>query len=242
MTRNEMMRDRSAILFGAVIGLVLALQIELREAQGAFITSSTDILPPQVVVDFSQFSSGFTFTSSPVQVGGLVGEDITYSSTSAFSVVGSGDYDLAGNGQWDATLSFAAINTPADAITFTFNDGPVAAVGAFMNYATDSFGDLTITAYNSSNVIIETYDVTTLAPISTSGTNEGAFRGIALSSNDIASFQISGAFGVLTDLTFSRVDPAAVPEPGSLFLLCMGVASFWGLGWISKRRSNFVEV
>ena len=71
---------------------------------------SAGALSSPAVVDFSQFGS-FTSSAGPTEIGGLVGESITFTSTNSGSVVGSGGYGLASNGGWSCSLrnNFAAI-------------------------------------------------------------------------------------------------------------------------------------
>lgn len=107
----------------------------------------------------------------------------------------------------------------------------MSAVGGFVNYSPGSGGTLfTIAALAADNSVIESYIVSTVAPISTTGTDDGAFRGILLASPVIAAFTITGEFGVLDDLTYSRA-VAAVPEPNSLTI---GV--LLALGSVAIRR------
>jgi hypothetical protein len=69
--------------------------------------------------------------------------------------------------------------------------------------------------------VLESYDLSVLAPISTLGTvNDGAFRGIALANNDIFLLRLPSGFSVIDDLTFSR---ASVPEPTTIALLLIGL-------------------
>jgi hypothetical protein len=208
-------------------------------ARASFVTSSSGLTSP-TVVDFSQFTST-TFGAGPTQVGGLVGENIVFtssnSSTNGGAVVGTlGHYGLGSNGFWNGgktgTLPMSGItglNVGTGTITFTFNTGPVAQVGGFINYAPSSGPDVMITALGSGGTVLESYDVNSLAPISTPGaTSAGAFRGISRGSADIVAFQLSNEFVGLDNLTFTRQPGAAgpaVPEPSSLVLCAAALAS-----------------
>ena len=187
--------------------------------QAALVTSS----PGGTVIDFSQFGV-FSFTPGPVQVGGLVGADVKWSSTYALSVIGNGGYGLSSNGFWDSGRNgYVGLNSPSGSMSFTFAN-PVSFVGAFMNYAPGN-GTPIISIYDSANNLIETANLSILAPISTLGAqNAGAFRGFTIGSASIARFELSGGFDVADDLTFSF---SAVPEPstcvaGALLLLPFG--------------------
>ncbi len=192
--------------------------------QNAFadtITDAGNIPEPSQTVDFSQFtgdfsadcpdifSGDFCFTVGPIQVGDLVLEDIIWSSTHVGSVIGNGVYGLGDNGGWDSDRNgYVGINFAADTavMKFDFNDGAVCAVGGFVNYGPNEFPDpFVIRALDNGDVVLETFDVRSDAPISTpAAQNDGAFRGIVRASNDIAAIELTGEFDVLDDLKFSR--------------------------------------
>jgi len=204
-------------------------------ANAAFITSTGGFTQPTTVIDFSQFNGSFQFTNGPIQVGGLVSEDVVYTSTSSSSVIGNGVYGLGSNGSWNSgRVGYVGNNSgnPNVAIDFTFNSGSIGEVGGFVNYAPNT-GAFFIEAIGAGNVVLESFNVTSLAPISTPGqTNAGAFRGIVRAQNDIVALRIRGGFDVLDNLTFSRFDP--VPEPASLCL--WGLAAVGAAVYTRRRK------
>jgi hypothetical protein len=216
---------------------VFALHLISGGARAGFATSVSSIPAPVAVIDFSQFSGPFDGTAGPVQVGGLVDQNVVYTSTSSNSVIGNGDYGLGPNGYWTSgRLGFVGTNDATAAITFTFKSDPVSAVGGFVNYSPGS-GDFTITALSNTDTPLESYDVTHLAPIfTTSAIDRGAFRGIVRSSADIYGFEIQGAYGVLDNLTFTRPATKPVPEPPSLAIFVIGIAAVGGFRICRRRR------
>jgi hypothetical protein len=108
----------------------------------------------------------------------------------------------------------------------------VRAVAAYMNYIIPNPGDPTvgpvlITALDSSNNVLEqdriddgTNDITTPG-----GFNAGAWRGILLSTPDIAAIQFTNAGIVLTNLTIGQetTTTTELPEPGSVAMAGLGL-------------------
>jgi hypothetical protein len=125
-------------------------------------------------------------------------------------------------------------------MTFQFNSGPVSHVGAFVNYAPDTYapgtGTFLIQALDSNGNVLESYDITTLAPISTPNQiDAGAFRGISRSTADIAAFRLLGALNLADNLTFSRAAVTTAPEPSTFAGAATGILMFVGYAWRKRH-------
>lgn len=194
--------------------------------------------PSGTVIDFSQFS-GWLWGAGPTQVGTLVGDDVVFTSTTTSSVIGDGGYGFLSNGSWSGK-SGAGLNTSTGTMTFTFNTAMVSSVGGFLNYVPDAGygGDVFISVYDSLSTLLESYNISALAPISTpGGVNAGAFRGISRSTADISYFTLSNAYVMIDDLTYSSTGgPTPTPEPSTLLLLSGGIMAL-GLG--RKKITRF---
>ena len=214
---------------------IFAMACLAGRVDAAFVTDASAIPTPFKVVDFSQFNTPMQ-SPGPVEIGGLVGESITWTASSGLAVIGtSTNYSFGPNGHWDMGRGgFTGTNTSGTSMTYTFNAGPVSAVGGFINYQPGLPGDVIITALGMGGSVLQTYDVATLAPISTPGAvNAGGFRGIVDSTSDIYAFRVSNGVVALDDLTFARPN-SAVPEPSSAILAGLGMLNAFAA--IRRRR------
>lgn len=212
-------------------------------AHADLVTSAGQILDP-VVIDFNAVPA-VSSVAGPIQVGDAVALDVTLDGVpnSGLYVYDSG-WGLCDNGNWESTkTTFVGGNgARPGSIRFSFNDGPVSAVGGFMNHAPCESQTMVINAYDSSMALLESYDITADA-VTPNGVNAGVFRGIFRPSADIAYFEVYGGVPVLDDLTFGGgaiIPPAAeqvpVPTLGNLGLLLM-MLLLGGFGWTRLRRS-----
>jgi len=204
--------------------------------QAALVTSA-DQVPNAAVIDFSEFTGGWQYTAGPVQIGNPLGRNIEWSSTYSSSVIGDGGYGLDGNGNWtSARVGYTGVNTNQGSMTFRFNDAPVSAVGGFVNYAVPAYAAALIEALDQNGVVLESYDLNALAPISTpNATDAGAFRGIARASADIYALRVSNGYVVLDDLAFSSVPPVPVPTLSAWAMVLL--AGLLGLLALARRRA-----
>lgn len=162
---------------------------------------------------------------------------VTWSSTNTGNQGGSvfgynGGYGFGGNGSWTGALGpMAGLNDSTDyfgvtdTMTFAFAS-PVSSVGGFLNYLPGSFNPTTIAVWDSSGNMIDSADLNLL--FTTSGANDtGAFFGFQ-ETTAIKYFTLTDNYVGITGLTY-----AAVPEPGSLFLLGSGLLGAFGY---ARRR------
>lgn len=213
-----------------------ALLLTAGAASADLVTSEAAMPAPTVVVDFSEFVA-FTPGPGPVQIGTPVMEDIVWTGA-ATSALNNGGYAIGGNGSWTSSRAgFSGLGADSGAMTYRFNDGPVSAVGGFLNYSPDAFlsGIARIQVLDASDTVIESYDLETVAPISTPGaTDAGAFRGIVRPTADIAALRVLDRFIVLDDLTFSRTE--GVPTMPSGMLIALVAMLLAGGVWTLRRR------
>jgi hypothetical protein len=232
MEEENMLRLQFALL-------VLAVLLVPTTGHAALITVNNIGNP--VVIGFDDFDTGYTSGAGPLQVGNPVGLDVVMTSTYTGTVIGYGSYGLNANGDWQRGANpvvggLVGLNTDTGSILFTFNGFTVSAVGGFMNYADSNYPDVIIEALDSGLNVLESYNITQLAPISTpGGLDQGAFRGISRATSDIAAFRVSNAYVVLDDLTLGEATGTVIPEPGTWALSFAALAA---LTLLRRRRVN----
>jgi hypothetical protein len=113
------------------------------------------------------------------------------------------------------------------------NGGPVSELGFYMNYSPDSGDDPTIWALDALGNPFASFDLATLAPISTpGGFNEFEFRGISSDSADIYGLRFGGSYILVTGTANGEVI-GGVPEPATWAMFLLG---FGAIGFTMRRR------
>lgn len=237
---REVEKQQAAALWATSIILVLSSSA----VNPAAITDPSQLGAQSLTIDFGEFDSSyphtedtgtisaFTHTSGPIQIGTPFGKDIIWSTTTDISVIGNSTYDLNANGVWNYERDgFTGANNPLEAMSYTFAV-PVKGVGGFINYNTSAhLTDVVMTAYSDTGAIIESYNISSLFPISTANDNDGGFRGILSDTDNIARFEVKNAGVVLDDLQFTAV----VPLPSTLLLFCASLLSIAGIRLTSQK-------
>jgi hypothetical protein len=170
---------------------------------------------------------GFTFTAAPGG-GGNSGQG---------SVVGQGGYGLGANGSFGGDAVYIGVDSGTGYAQLLGNTG-YSQIGFFMNYAPGIGNNATIEALDAMGNVFATYDIATLAPISTpGGFNEFEFRGISSDSDLIYGLRFGGNYILVTG-TRDGV-PNAVPEPATWAMLILG---FGAVGATLRRRKQTTRV
>ena len=225
-----------------IMTLILSGLAIVGTCSAALVTDSSGFTSP-LVIDFSQYAvctnAGGPGCAPPLDVGGLVGQVVNFTATAGINggSAFNGNFGLLQNGIWDSGRNgYAELNGVTGFLRFDFASGPVSAVGAFMNYGTPGLGSAVIRVLGAGDTILESYDLSTDAPISTGpgSFDAGAFRGITRGSADIIAVEFLDALITVDDLTFSP-SASAVPEPASALLLIVGLTA---IGCLRRRRAQ----
>jgi hypothetical protein len=196
-------------------------------ANAALLTSDAGYSGP--TLDLSAFATGnYNFTFGPESIpGGITFTSNVINSNSGLgSVLGQGGYGLAANGSFGGDAVYAGLDGPSGYMSFLF-DTAVSSFGAYINYAPGLGEDQKIGAYDSGGNLLEEWNLTVSAPISTpGGFNEFAFRGIQLATASIAEFRMSGAYilaAASADGSATPPPPVGVPDSGATIAM-LGLA------------------
>lgn len=213
--------------------IVLAVSGFAQTASAAQITSFAQLTGSTSTIDFSQTTSS-SGVNGPEQIGALVGENITASSPSSALYLYNGSWGLNSNGSWTSSRNgYMGIWPNNGPVRVTFGNAPISGFAFFMNYVPNFGAPTVLSAYDAGGALLESFDVTNLAAISTpGGVDAGAVRGIQRGAADIAYLEISGQGTVLDDLTFGR-GGQQVPEPATLGLFGLAIAA---LGSIRRKK------
>lgn len=175
-------------ILGLIIAGAVAAISQTAAASVVFMASNT----PNVVLQEWGTARQMTARNDPFTQGPVkFGQGVTYSSTSASSVVGyTGNYSFGDNPSWHGT-PMAGLNVAQGAMTFDFA-APVSSVIAEMNWATGFSGGapIFISIYNSANELLETLSLSN----GSVDLGESGYYGFARGSADISRMVLSNGF------------------------------------------------
>jgi hypothetical protein len=189
-------------------------------------------------LNLSAFANGnYNFTFGPTNVDGLVFTVVSDDTNSGQGgVLGQGSYGLGDNGSFGGDAVYAAVDAPTGYFQLLGTQG-YSQFGLFVNYYASGGNVLSpviISSLDSAGNVIDSFEISSLAPISTpGGFNEFRFRGI---SNDddtlIYGLRFEGSY-ILATGTSDGVPPGGVPEPATWAMLILG---FGLVGAAARRR------
>lgn len=189
-------------------------------------------------LDLSAYANGsYNFTFGPLALPGgitFTGNPGGGGNSGLGSVVGQGGYGLTSNGSFGGNATYIGVDSGTGYDTLTFA-APISQFGGYWNYSPLSPGDApTISAYDSSNNLLASFDLSVLAPIVTpGGFNQFEFRGIFDTVAEISSIRFGGQYLLLAGTADGSTPPTATPVPAALPLFVSGLA---GLGWLARRK------
>lgn len=150
-------------------------------------------------------------------------------------ILGAVPTSLGDNGTWPASGGYAGLNAPSGEMTFRFTRG-MNFVGGYINLDPDSYdGDLTITAYDDLNNVLEEL-VVGFRLGSPGGTGLGEFHGFVRAAADIWRITLSNKEVVIDDLSFGTRS-AVVPEARPAELLGAALLAATLLGVARRRKA-----
>ena len=211
-----------------VVATALALATPARST--TLLVSAVGYSGPNFTIPaFYADPKNFLYFTGPLSLGNGISIKSDAPLQSDIGVIGASGYGLNTNGNI-INSQYIGLDDGKSTMTITFSN-PVASFGLGVNYAVNADGtipdtiagnagnDPVISAYDAGNALIASYDLRTLAPISTpNGIDQFQFRGISSTGALISSFQMSGAFIV-------GQAQLAVPEPATWVLLLGGLGA-----------------
>jgi hypothetical protein len=202
------------------------------------VNNTSGFVNPVVTTNFNPIPNN-TLSPGPLFFTASNGDSIRFNSTNSSNQGGSvinwiGVYGFNANGNW-SNLPMAGLNWSSGFMDFTFIDGPVSAVGGFLNWAPNSNNpnEMYIAALDGAGNVLETYGLNFLTG---GGSNTGSDYFIQRSTADIATLRLGDSYVGIANFTFDDAPGmAAVPGPLPLF----GVAA--AFGYSRKLRKRIVR-
>ena len=223
---------KANFLFAAAAALAMA---GAAQAAPTLLTSDTTYTGPDL--DLSGYDNGsYNFTFGPVAVGDFtfMGAPGGGGNSGLGSVVGQGGYGLAGNGSFGLPAVYIGVDSGTGYAQLL---GAIAysQIGFFFNYAPGVGDNATISTLDAGGAVIDSWDLTVLAPISTpGGFNAFEFRGVAHDTADIYGLRFGGNY-ILASGTATG-DIPGIPEPATWAMMIIGFAGV-GAALRSRRRT-----
>lgn len=214
------------------------------KAVGMLLTTDTGY--DGLSLDLSAYKNGsynFTFGPRPIPGGITFTSNNGGGNSGQGSVLGQGVYGLANNGSFDANPVYAGLDSATGFMSFAFAN-PQKSFGAFLNYVPGLPQQPTISTYDSANNLLSSFNLATLAPVSTpGGLNQFQFRGISEDAAIISSFRLSGSFllaaGTASGAVPTPPQSTSVPEPFTIVGTLIGVAAALRMRKKFKANNDF---
>lgn len=230
---RSMKAGRPVTTIWCLAAISAAIAVSACPGRAILVNNTSSFVSPVVTTNFNPIPIN-TFSGGPDLFTASNGDSIRFDSTNPGSVINySGGYGFNSNGSWNLTM--AGLNSGSGFMDFTFIDGPVSAVGGFLNWApgTNNPNEMYIAALDGAGNVLETYGLN----FSTGGgTNTGSDYFIKRSTADIATLRLGDSYVGIANFTFDDAPGmAAVPGPLPLF----GVAA--AFGYSRKLRKRIVS-
>jgi hypothetical protein len=202
------------------------------------VNNTAGFVNPVVTTNFDPIPID-TFSPGPLLFTASNGETIRFTSTNSNNQGGSvinytSTYGFNANGIW-INLPMAGLNTSSGYMDFTFIDGPVPAVGGFLNWAPNTHipNEMYIAALDAVGNVLESYSLN----FNTGGGNNTGFDYfIQRSTADIATLRLGDSYVGIANFTFDDASRMAA-VPGPLPLLGVGAA----FGYSRKLRKRIAN-